>query len=72
MLAGFIGNCRNVPDRRGDTPIMMAVKEGSTEFFEIFLRCPRVNLNFRDKEGWSLVFRAIQEDELSKKMPMRV
>ena len=26
-------DCWNVPDRRGDTPIMMAVKEGSTEFF---------------------------------------
>ena len=54
----------NVPDRRGDSPIMNAVEEGKTELVEILLRCPRVDLNCREGEGWSLVFRAIQRNKL--------
>ena len=60
-------NCWNVPDMRGDTPIMWALKVGKTEIVEILLRCPRVDLNCRDKEGWSLVFRAIHFKELGEK-----
>ena len=54
----------NVPDSDGDTPIMMALKEGKTKLVEILLRCPRVDLSCRDREGWSLVFRAIQQKEI--------
>ena len=57
----------NVPDNRGDTPVMKALKEGKTEIVEILLRCPRVDLSCRDKEGWSLVFRAIQRNKLGEK-----
>ena len=60
-------NCWNVPDMRGDTPIMWALKVGKTEIVEILLRCPRVDLSCRDKEGWSLVFRAIHFKELGEK-----
>ena len=38
----------NVPDWRGDTPIIMALKEGKTEIIKILLRCPRVDLNVVD------------------------
>merc|ERR1712150_109844 len=56
-------DCWNVPDWRGDTPIMWAFKRKETEILEILLRCPRVDLGCRDREGWSLVFRAIQREE---------
>ena len=59
----------NVPDGpEGDTPIMWALKLCKTEIVEILIRCPQVDLSCRDKEGWSLVFRAIQRNELGKKM----
>ena len=61
-------DCWNVPDSDGDTPIMMALnlKYGKREMTKILLRCPRVDLSCRDKEGWSLVFRAILRKELGK------
>ena len=61
-------DCWNVPDRYGDTPIMKALKNGRTELVEILLRCPRVDLSCRDREGWSLVFRAIQNNSLGEKI----
>ena len=61
-------DCWNVPDMWGITPIMWALKEGKTEIVEILLRCSRVDLSCRDKEGWSLVFRAIQRNKLGEKM----
>ena len=61
--------CWNIPDRSyGDTPIMRALKRGKTEIVEILLRCPRVDLSCRDREGWSLVFRAIQRNKLGEQM----
>jgi len=54
----------NVPDKWGVTPIMLALNRRETELVEILLRCPRVDLNCRDREGWSLVFRAIQRNKL--------
>ena len=57
----------NVPNRWGDTPVMMALKEGKTEILKVLLKCPRVNLSCRDKEGWTLIFRAIQMDKHGKK-----
>ena len=60
-------DCWNVPDWRGDTPIMTALKQNETKKVEILLRCPRVDPNCRDKEGWSLVFRAIQRNKLGEK-----
>ena len=63
--------CWNIPDDingdKGNTPIMMALKKGKTEIVEILLQCPRVDLSCRDKEGWSLVFRAIQRKKLGEK-----
>ena len=58
----------NVPDWRGDTPIMIALKESRTEFVKILANCPRVDLSCRDEGGWSLVFRAIQKNKLGEKM----
>ena len=40
----------NVPDWRGDTPIMLALKEDKTEIVEILLECPRVDVNVVDRE----------------------
>ena len=64
-------DCWNVPNRDGDTPIMLALKEGKTKIVKILLRCPRVDLNCRDKEGWSLVFRAIQKKKIGDKIVQR-
>ena len=60
--------CWNVPDKFGNTPIMLALKIGKTDIVEILLRCPQVDLSCRDREGWSLVFRAIQRNQLGEKM----
>ena len=60
-------DCWNVPYSNGYTPIMWALKRDWTEIVEILLRCPRVDLNCRNKEGWSLVFRAIQRNNLGEK-----
>ena len=43
-------DCWNVPDFRGDTPIMMALKEDKTEIVEILLEFPRVDVNVVDRE----------------------
>ena len=59
-------DCWNVPDSDGDTPIMWALKYGIAEIVDILLRCPRVDLNCRDKDGWSLVFRAVQYKKLGE------
>ena len=61
-------DCWNVPNRDGDTPIMRALKRNRPEIVEVLLSCPRVDLNSRDEEGWSLVFRAIQSNKLGEKM----
>ena len=59
----------NIPDIDGDTPIMMALKEDKINIFEVLLRCLRVDLSYRNQEGWSLVFRAIQSNKLGEKVP---
>ena len=62
-------DCWNVPDKDGNTPIMWALKNRyGVETVKILLRCPRVDLSLRDKEGWSLVFRAIQFVYFGEKM----
>ena len=54
-------DCWNVPiAHNGETPVMWALKLGKIEIVEILLRCPRVDLDCRDKEGWSVLLRAIQ------------
>ena len=47
---------------------MKALKEGQIEIVQILLNCPRVDLSCKDKKGWSLLFRAIQEGLLGKKI----
>ena len=59
-------DCWNVPDGKGDTPVMIALKEGETEIVKILVGCPRVDLTIRDKEGWTLVMRTIAGKELGE------
>ena len=54
-------DCWNVPDKNGDTPVMMALKSGKTDMMKILVGCPRVDLTIRDKEGWTLLMRTIAE-----------
>ena len=61
-------DCWNVPDTYGEIPIMRALYWNKTELVEILLRYPRVDLSCRNKEGWSLVFRAIQRNKLGEKI----
>ena len=61
-------DCWNIPGEDGNTPIMYAVKTDKIKITAVLLRCPRVDLNCRDKEGWSLVFRAIERKEFGEKM----
>ena len=61
-------DCWNVPgyNYNGGFPIMMALNQDKSEIVTILVRCPRVDLSCRDEEGWSLVFRAIQKNELGE------
>ena len=61
-------DCWNFPDSDGNTPIMKALKANMKEIVRILLRCPRVDLSCRDREGWSLVLRAIQRNKLGEEM----
>ena len=61
-------DCWNVPDSDGNTPVMIALNREQGELVEILLGCPRVDLSCRDKDGWSLLFRAIQRKKLGEKM----
>ena len=45
----------NVPDRDGDTPLMLAIKENRRNVCKLLLKCPRVDLNMRDKNGDNLL-----------------
>ena len=59
-------DCWNVPDENGDTPVMLALKEGKTDLVILLASCPRVDLTTTDGEGWSLVFRLISYRERGK------
>ena len=64
--------CWDVPDSDGDTPVMKALKEGKTEIVKILLRCPYVKLTCRDKQGLSLVIRAIAEKKTGKYLKLLI
>lgn len=59
-------NCWNLPDSDGDTAVMKALEKGKTEIVKILLRYSRVDLWFRDVQGWSPFFRAIQMNKLGR------
>ena len=61
-------DCWNVPDKNGDTPVMMARESGRTDMVKILVGCPRVDLTIRDKEGWTLLMRTIAAKELGERM----
>ena len=58
--------CWNVRNSDGDTPVMIALKKNQTKIVEILLDCPLVDLKCRDKEGWCLLFRALERNKLGK------
>ena len=43
-------DCWNVPDKNGDTPVMMALKSGKTDIVKILVRCPRVDRKSQNLE----------------------
>ena len=49
-----------------DLAIMWALKNNKYGIVEELLAAPDVKLDIRDKEGWSLVFRAISTLKLGK------
>ena len=65
-------DCWNVPDSDGYIPIMWALKEGKIDMVEILLRCPRVDLSCKDKKGWTLLFRAVQSNDLGEKITLMI
>ena len=48
------------------TQIMEALDGGQMDIVKILLGCPQVDLSCKDKEGWSLLFKAIREKELGE------
>ena len=54
-------DCWNVPDRWGETPIMLAARKDAIKIVEILLRCPRVDLNCRNMIGETPIMWAMSE-----------
>ena len=44
----------NIPDKNGDTPILAAIKSNKIEIVRLLMKCPRVDLKIKDKNGSSL------------------
>ena len=45
---------------------MKALKTNKLEIVKVLIGVPWVDLTLRDREGWSLVFRAIQNKQLGQ------
>ena len=68
----------NIKNSDGDTPVMYCLKNNKIETTRCLINTYGVDLHTverdgqtlscRDKEGWSLVFRAIQKNKLGEKM----
>ena len=58
----------NVPDRYGDNPVMMALKDGEKEIVEILLRCSRVDLDVVDvnKKHLEEINETLEETEIDE------
>ena len=56
-------DCWNIPDKDGDTPVMKALKSKKMGITLILIENNRVDLSLRDRQGWSLVFRAINSKQ---------
>ena len=65
-------DCWNVPDVRGDTPIMKAIKEKKVNIFQILSKCDRVDLNQKDKEGNDLITIARNSGNVDMVVELRV
>merc|ERR1712150_91997 len=48
-------NSWNVPDVKGDTPIMRALKENKINILKILSKCERVDLNKKNSEGSDII-----------------
>ena len=44
----------NIPDQHGDSPVMTAIKEKNIVIARMLIKCPRVDLRVKDKNGSSL------------------
>ena len=60
----------NESDDNEDLAIMWALKNNKYGIVEELLAVPNIKLDIRDKEGWSLVFRAISTLKLGKYISM--
>ena len=49
-----------------DPAIMWALKNDKIDLVQLLLSSPGINLEIRDREGWSLLFRAISRGNLGK------
>ena len=47
-------NCWNTRDLRGNSPIMLALKNREIGIFKLLSRCPKVDLNTKDNAGATL------------------
>ena len=50
----------------GSTPVMVALEGGRFEVVEVLVECPWVNVNLRNKEGWTLLMRSIAMKNLGE------
>ena len=59
-------NAANV-NEDGFTPVTFALEERMLEVMEVLMECPQVDVvNLRDKEGWSLLMRSIEGNNLGE------
>ena len=56
----------NVAAAEEDPAIMWALKNDKIDLVQLLLSSPGINLDIRDREGWSFLFRAISKGKLGK------
>ena len=50
----------------GMTPVMAALEAGKLGMVDVLVECPRVDVNLRDTEGWTLLMRSIERNNLGE------
>ena len=52
----------NLKNAYEQTPLMEAIKNGSNERVRLMLTHPNIDLNIRDRDGWTALFWALKKD----------
>ena len=55
----------NLKDAHEETPLMQAIKDGHNERVKIILTDPKIDLNIKDRNGWTALFWALKRNKFT-------